>query len=155
MALLTYRRIAERVLAVTGAAIRDGRIRVLRLIVVDDSPIDRLLLTRALSRAFPDADLSVVGSSMKEFQDAVEQGPCDLLVTDYSLGWADGFEVLRWVRQRWTNCRSILFTVMPSDRLFSQAMSGGFDACLTKSNSLEHLTLAVQSILAGTPGSLD
>jgi DNA-binding NarL/FixJ family response regulator len=28
-------------------------------------------------------------------------------------------------------------------------MSAGFDACLTKSSSLEHLTLAVKSALAG------
>ncbi len=121
----------------------------MRLLVVDDSPIDRLLLTRALTRAFPGAHLRVVGSSMKEFDDAVEEGPCDLLVADHSLGWADGLEVLRSVRRRWPNCRAILFTVMPSDRLFSQAMSAGFDACLTKSNSLEHLTLAAESILAG------
>ncbi|HEY2106149.1 MAG TPA: response regulator [Candidatus Binataceae bacterium] len=122
----------------------------MRLLVVDDSPIDRLLLTRALSAAFPDAFLRVVGSSMKEFEDAVEEGPCDLLVADYSLGWADGFGVMDTVRRRWPKCRAILFTVMPSDRLFSQAMSAGFDACLTKSSSLEHLTLAVQSALAGT-----
>jgi DNA-binding NarL/FixJ family response regulator len=112
--------------------------------------MDRLLMTRALSRAFPHADLRVVGTTLKEFEDAVEEGPCDLLVADYSLGWADGFEVLRSVRQRWPKCRSILFTVMPSDRLFSLAMSAGFDACLTKSNSLEHLTLAAESILAAT-----
>jgi DNA-binding NarL/FixJ family response regulator len=122
----------------------------MRLLVVDDSPIDRLLLTRALTNAFPDASLRVVGSNMKEFEDAVEEGPCDLLVADYSLGWADGFEVIRSVRLRWPDCRAILFTVMPSDRLFSQAISAGFDACLTKSSSLEHLTLAVEGILAGS-----
>ncbi len=120
----------------------------MRLLVVDDSPIDRLLLTRALTKAFPDANLRVVGSSMKEFEEAVAEGPCDLLVADYSLGWGDGLEVLRSVRGRWPHCRAILFTVMPSDRLFSQAMNAGFDACLTKSNSLEHLTLAAESILA-------
>ncbi len=119
----------------------------MRLLVVDDSPIERLQLTRALMRAFPDANLRVVGSSLKEFQTAVGDGPYDMLVADYSLGWADGFEVMRSVRRRWPDCRAILFTVMPSDRLFSQAMSAGFDACLTKSKSLEHLTLAVESIL--------
>jgi CheY-like chemotaxis protein len=63
----------------------------MRLLVVDDSPIDRLLLTRALTSAFPDAYLRVVGASMKEFEAALEEDPCDLLVADYSLGWADGF----------------------------------------------------------------
>ncbi|HEV3111976.1 MAG TPA: response regulator [Candidatus Binataceae bacterium] len=121
----------------------------MRLLVVDDSPIDRLLLTRALTSAFPDAYLRVVGASMKEFEAALEEDPCDLLVADYSLGWADGFGVMDTVRRRWPKCRAILFTVMPSDRLFSQAMSAGFDACLTKSSSLEHLTLAVKSALAG------
>ncbi len=120
----------------------------MRLMVVDDSPLDRLRLTRSLSAAFPDARLSVVGSSLSEFQDALEDAECDLVVADYSLGWADGFEVMRSVRQRWPQCRAILFTVMPSDRLFTQAMSAGFDACLTKSNSMEPLTVAVEGALA-------
>jgi DNA-binding NarL/FixJ family response regulator len=121
----------------------------MRLIAVDDSPIDRLLLSRTLASAFPQASLCVIGSNMKELRDALEEGKCDLLVVDYSLGWADGFDVLRSARERWPDCRAILFTVMPSDRLFSQAMSAGFDACLTKSSSLEHLTLAAQGLLAG------
>jgi DNA-binding NarL/FixJ family response regulator len=120
----------------------------IRLLVVDDSPIDRLLLTKGLSRAFPYADLRVVGSSKIEFQAALESEECDLLVADYSLGWADGFEVMRSVRQRWPQCRAILFTIMPSERLFSQAMSAGFDACLTKSGTLGPLTVAVEGALA-------
>jgi len=126
----------------------------MRLLVVDDSPIDRLTLTRGLSRAFPQADLRVIGSSMIEFQAALEDEECDLLVADYSLGWADGFEVMQSVRRRWPQCRAILFTVMPSERLFSQAMSAGFDACLTKSGSLEPLAVAVEGALAGS-GKLD
>jgi DNA-binding NarL/FixJ family response regulator len=116
--------------------------------VVDDSPMDRLLLTRSLSVAFPEARLSVVGSSLSEFQAALEDAECDLIVADYSLGWADGFEVMRSVRQRWPECRAILFTVMPSDQLFAQAMRAGFDACLAKSSSMEPLTVAVQGALA-------
>jgi DNA-binding NarL/FixJ family response regulator len=126
----------------------------MRLLVVEDSPIDRLLLTRCLANAFPNAMLRVVGSSITEFQAALEEEGCDLLVADYSLGWADGLEVMRSVRQRWPECRAILFTVMPSDRLFNQAMSAGFDACLTKSGSLEHLRLAAEAALASA-GKLD
>jgi DNA-binding NarL/FixJ family response regulator len=120
----------------------------MRLMVVDDSPLDRLLLNKTLSKAFPDARLSVVGSSLSEFQAALEDAECDLVVADYSLGWGDGFEVMRSVRQRWPECRAILFTVMPSDRLFAQAMSAGFDACLAKSGSMEPLTVAVEGALA-------
>ena len=119
----------------------------MKLLVVDDSPIDRLLLRRVLSKAFPDVVLRVVGADLKEFEEAVEEGAWDLLVADYSLGWADGFDVMNTVRRRWPKCRAILLTVMPSDRLFSRAMSGGFDACLTKNASLEHLTMAVRSAL--------
>ena len=83
-----------------------------------------------------------------EFLATLEETECDLIVADYSLGWADGFEVMRSVRERWPECRAILFTVMPSDQLFARAMSAGFDACLTKSPDLEALTLAVHGALA-------
>jgi DNA-binding NarL/FixJ family response regulator len=120
----------------------------MRFMVVDDSALDRLLIKRGLATAFPDANLCVIGASRTEFQNILEQAECDLVVVDYSLGWADGFEVMREVRERWPECRAILFTVMPSDRLFAQAMSAGFDACLTKSPDLAALTLAVRGALA-------
>ncbi|GEM_PF-6616038 len=120
----------------------------MKFLVVDDSPIDRLLLTRALAKAFPDAVLCAVGSSMQEFEAAIEKERCDLAVIDYSLGWADGFEVIRSVRQRWPNCWTILMTVMPSEILFFHARTAGFDVCLTKSSSLQHLTIAVEGMLA-------
>ena len=116
--------------------------------VVDDSPIDRLLLEKELAEVFPDASLRVVGASKKEFLATLEEPECDLVVADYSLGWADGFEVMHSVRERWPECRAILFTVMPSDQLFSRAMRAGFDACLTKSADLEALTMAVYGALA-------
>ncbi len=120
----------------------------MKFMVVDDSPLDRLIIKKGLATAFPDASLSVIGASRTEFQKTLEKTEFDLLVADYSLGWADGFEVMRKVRERWPECRAILFTVMPSDRLFAQAMSAGFDACLTKSPDLEALTLAVRGALA-------
>jgi two-component system capsular synthesis sensor histidine kinase RcsC len=120
----------------------------MRLMVVDDSPIDRLLLRRGLAEAFPDASLRVVGASRREFLATLDETECDVVVADYSLGWADGFEIMRRVRERWPECRAILFTVMPSDQLFSRAMKAGFDACLTKSTDLEALTLAVEGALA-------
>ncbi len=120
----------------------------MRVLVVDDSPLDRLHLGRGLTRAFPHARMRVTGASVQEVQAAIEEEPWNLLVVDYSLGWADGFEVMRSVRERWPECKAILFTVMPSDRLFSKAIAAGFDVCLTKSSSLEHLTLAVQGIMS-------
>jgi DNA-binding NarL/FixJ family response regulator len=120
----------------------------MKFLVVDDSPIDRLVLTRALANAFPGATLCAVGSSMQEFEDAIEKEKYDVVVIDYALGWSDGFEVVRSLRKRCPECPAILLTVMPSERVFSQAMTAGFNVCLTKSSSLEHLTLAVEGILA-------
>jgi DNA-binding NarL/FixJ family response regulator len=120
----------------------------MRLMVVDDSPIDRLMVRKALENAFPDASLCIIGASRTEFQATLKGTECDLLVADYSLGWADGFEVMQSVRERWPECRAILLTVMPSDRLFSQAMTAGFDACVTKASNLKVLMLAVEGALA-------
>jgi DNA-binding NarL/FixJ family response regulator len=122
----------------------------MKFLVIDDSPIDRLVLTRALGNAFPAATLCAVGSTMQEFEDAIETEKYDLVLIDYALGWGDGFEVIRSVRKRSPDCAAILLTMMPSDRLFSQAITAGFDVCLTKSSSLEHLTLAVEGVLGGS-----
>jgi DNA-binding NarL/FixJ family response regulator len=111
--------------------------------------IDRLMVRKALENAFPDASLCII-ASRTEFQATLKGSECDLLVADYSLGWADGFEVMQSVRERWPECRAILLTVMPSDRLFSQAISAGFDACVTKASNLKALTLAVEGALASS-----
>ena len=123
-------------------------VRKLRLLVVDDCAADRLLVKTALADAFPDASLQAVGSTRNEFQAILDDDEFDLLVADYTLGWADGFEVMSRVRQRWPGCRAILFTGMPSDKLFARAINAGFDACLTKDAGMEPLAAAVGAALA-------
>lgn len=106
------------------------------------------MLGRGLAKAFPDAHLKVTGASLMEFLKTLEEPECDVMVADYALGWGDGFDFIREARARWPECGAILFTVMPSEQLFSRAISAGFDACLAKSADLMPLALAVQGALA-------
>jgi diguanylate cyclase (GGDEF)-like protein len=69
--------------------------RTVRMLVVDDSPTDRLLIRRALERCEEiDFDIEVL-SSTKGLRTLLEKIEVDLLLLDYSLPGQSGLEFLR------------------------------------------------------------
>jgi len=64
---------------------RDDRFHIL---MVDDNPDDRMLIRRALVREFRSRDHR--GRRSQELA-TPRRGPFDLVITDYGLGFTDGF----------------------------------------------------------------
>ncbi|MBD2448520.1 response regulator [Nostoc sp. FACHB-152] len=106
----------------------------LRILLIDDNPHDRLLATHALEREFVDLQIQQVALP-KEFEQAFSSGEFDLVVTDYELRWSDGLTVLRKMKSRYPEIPVVMFTNSGSQEIAVEAMKSGLDDYVIKSPS--------------------
>jgi len=104
----------------------------LRLLLIDDNPNDRLLAIRQLEREFTDLQVEQVGIA-EELAQALERGQFDLVVTDYQLRWINGLEVLRAIKALYPDCPVIMFTNSGTQEIAVEAMKSGLDDYVVKS----------------------
>ncbi|WP_456432546.1 response regulator [Thermosulfuriphilus sp.] len=120
----------------------------LKVLLLDDNPDDRLLVKRALSKAF--GELSFLEPLREEdFKAVLDQGGFDLVITDYQLRWTDGLKILKAVKERYPLCPVIMFTATGSEEIAVSAMKAGLDDYILKaSRHFVRLPAAVQAALA-------
>ncbi len=104
----------------------------LRLLLVDDNPDDRLLMMRHLRKEFGELEVVQV-IDMEQFQAALRDFDFDLVITDYYIRWTDGLSVLRAVREQHPDCPVVMFTGTGSEEVAVQAMKEGVDDYVLKS----------------------
>jgi len=104
----------------------------LRLLLVDDNPDDRLLMMRHLRKEFGELEVVQV-IDMEQFQEALRHFDFDLVITDYYIRWTDGLSVLRAVRAQHPDCPVVMFTGTGSEEVAVQAMKEGVDDYVLKS----------------------
>ncbi|MCK4268565.1 MAG: response regulator transcription factor, partial [Actinomycetia bacterium] len=68
--------------------------KLMKILVVDDNPNDAELVKYALKPDFPQAEFTIV-TEEKDFQPMVDKDEYSLVLTDYFLGWTDGFTIFR------------------------------------------------------------
>ena len=95
-----------------------------RILIVDDNPDDRTLAEHELRREFGGLELISVGGAAA-LDRALSAEPCDVVVTDYNLGWTNGLVVLRRVRTVWPGCPVVMFTGTGSEEIAVEAMRAG------------------------------
>ncbi|HEY6394928.1 MAG TPA: response regulator [Candidatus Binataceae bacterium] len=118
------------------------------ILLVDDSPTDRMVMQAQLHKALPDACIVVAGEAA-EFSDALGQANCDVVVTDYWLGWADGLSVLQRVRKRWPRCRVIFITGDGGEEVVAEAFRYGIHHYLIKPDGFDKLVAVTRAALEG------
>ncbi|MUG93952.1 response regulator [Scytonema sp. UIC 10036] len=119
----------------------------LRLLLIDDNEHDRTLIIYRLRCEFPDLKVEQV-TQAEDFQQALEAGHFELVITDYRLRWNDGLTVLRDIKSRYPNCPVIMFTDSGSEEIAVEAMKTGLDDYIIKSaKHYVRLPVAVRSIL--------
>ncbi|TCO83790.1 PAS domain S-box-containing protein/diguanylate cyclase (GGDEF)-like protein [Plasticicumulans lactativorans] len=102
------------------------------IVVVDDNPDDRLLVTRGLLRQWPGCHVEAVAEPLA-LEAALRQAPPDLVITDYQLQWGTGLEVFARVRAAWPDCPVVMFTGTGSEEVAVAALQSGLDDYVLKS----------------------
>ncbi len=105
----------------------------LRILLIDDNPGDRVLAMRELKREFADLYVEPVGRA-EEFRQALTK-QFDLTITDYELRWSDGLTILRELKMRSQRHPVIMFTNSGSQEVAVEAMKSGLDDYIIKSPS--------------------
>jgi PAS domain S-box-containing protein len=106
-------------------------LRPVRVLLIDDNPHDRDLLTRALSQHF-DSVAVVPARDAAEFDRALASEEFDAAIVDYQLQWSTGIEALRQLKRSRPDCPVLMFTASGSTEVAVEAMKEGLDDYVTK-----------------------
>jgi CheY-like chemotaxis protein len=98
----------------------------LRVLIIDDNPVDRIRLVRSLLKGFPESALLEV-TNKQELDAALAQSPFDVVVAEYRLKWTDGFKVLKKIRRHFPQTPVIWVSSIPLDELIVTGMKAGLN----------------------------
>jgi PAS domain S-box-containing protein len=119
----------------------------LRVLLVDDDPETLPLLQRILSREFHQVEIRHA-TTEDEFQQALERGDFDIVVTDYLLRWGNGFRVAKRVKERCPDCPVLMLTASGDEEIAVASLKAGIDDYIVKSpRHIVRLPLAVRIAL--------
>ncbi|HYE49160.1 MAG TPA: histidine kinase dimerization/phosphoacceptor domain -containing protein [Azospirillaceae bacterium] len=119
----------------------------MRILLVDDNPNDRILARRALARDIPDASFAEAGEP-EALDEALRGFEPDVVVTDYSLGWGDGIQVFRRVRDLYPDCGVVMFSGSLGEEAAIDVMRAGLDDFVLKDPArLGRLVTAVTGVM--------
>jgi len=119
-----------------------------RILLIDDCPRDRLRMISELEGKFSNIDIVQI-TCATDFEQALSAGQLKIAVCDYQLRWSDGLRVLQAIKNRYPDCRAIVFTDCGSEEIAVKAMKAGFDDYIIKSpQNYSRLSAAVRVALA-------
>ena len=125
----------------------------LRILLIDDNPDDRLLIISELNQELSECHVEQISNS-EDFNQALAAGNFGLVITDYQLRWSDGITVLSAIKLRYPSCPVVMFTNSGSQEIAVEAMKSGLDDYVVKSpQHYTRLIVAVRSILQRTQES--
>ena len=114
------------------------------LMLVEDNPTDRKVIETRLRRAFPHARISAADDVL-QLRENLKRDDCDVVVTDYWLGWSDGLSVLQQVKERWPRARVILLTGNGGEEVVAEAFKLGLFRYLLKPDGFSEVVEAVKT----------
>jgi len=115
------------------------------ILLIDDNPDDRILALRRLEQEFNHLH-SLEISDIKQLQQALAERQFDLVITDYSLRWSNGLNVLHQVKQQYPDCPVVMFTGTGNEEVAVEAMKSGLDDYIIKSP--QHYTRLAAAVRA-------
>jgi len=119
-----------------------------RVLVVDDSDTDRLLVSALLGE---DEDLEFEGvEDGGRALDRIEADPPDLVLTDLVMPGMDGFEVVSAVRESFPSIPIVLMTSQGNEEIAVRALRQGASSYVPKRSLADSLLDTVREVLALT-----
>ena len=117
-----------------------------RILVVDDSVMDRLLARRLLEK---DPELIIAqaehgADALKQMEEMVP----DAVVTDLQMPSVDGLQLVEAIRRRFPYVPVVLMTAHGSEDIAAQALMAGAASYVPKAELPRHLLDTVQNVLA-------
>jgi PAS domain S-box-containing protein len=104
-----------------------------RILLIDEDSQDRALAVLVLSRDLEKPIINEVGSA-NEFTVAVSRGAYDAVVTEQSLSWSDGIDVVETLRESRSDVPILVFTKTAEVEIAVRAMRAGVFEYIVKSS---------------------
>ncbi len=103
----------------------------LRILLLDDDPIERNLTVKTLKKNFATATVTEVGNEA-DLERLLSQARFDLVISEYKLSWTDGLALHHQVRERYACIPFILLTASGNEEIAAAAIKSGIDDYLLK-----------------------
>jgi signal transduction histidine kinase/DNA-binding response OmpR family regulator len=118
-----------------------------RILLIDDNPVDRARILRELEQSVPDLQTLEV-SEESGFAKAMESSDFDLVLCDDALPWTNGLALLQTLKTRWPATPVVMVTGSDGEEIAIAAIKAGFDDYVLKSAThLARLPSAVRTAL--------
>ncbi|MGA9724972.1 MAG: response regulator [Candidatus Binatus sp.] len=108
------------------------------LLLVEDNPTDLMVIQARLRHGFPGAQILAADDPIG-LNEHLRRDSCDIVITDYWLGWSDGLSVLQRVRERWPRTRVIMLTGNGGEEVVAGAFKYGLFHYLLKPDGFDEL----------------
>ena len=118
-----------------------------RIVIVDDSAIDRRLVEFFLKKGIADVSLLSVDSGQKAIEAIASETP-DLIITDLQMPGMNGLELVEQIKSRGCNAPVILMTGFGTQQIAVQALKTGAASYVPKSALDKHLVETVKNVLS-------
>ena len=126
----------------------DKHDRAIRILSLDDNPMDRALIKDALERESHDFFV-IEASDRTSFEQQLERGGFDLVLTDLDILGFEGLEVIRRVQERLPDTPVIVVTGTGSEETAVEALKAGAADYVIKSPShIAQLPHTIRRVLA-------
>ncbi len=124
------------------------RPQTVNILLVDDNPEHRLLITRNLRRGIQNVSIEEAENG-GDCMTRVDNKKFDLVLLDYSLPDMNGFEVLGYLKKIRDRMPVIMITGREDDQIVEEAIRRGASDYIVKSKEfLDHLVTVVERTLA-------
>lgn len=120
----------------------------LKVLVVDDSPLFRRGVKNLVNEGFQGAKIGEAGNAC-EMLELLRQKPWDVTVLDISMPGMSGLDALKQAKQEFPELPVLILSMYPEEQYAIRMIKAGADGYLTKSGAPEELVKAITKVRGG------